>query len=57
MATTPRGMGARSRPMRSTAAADCTAGRLATSDAARVLTAALLAAFTPPGTSVPLATA
>ncbi len=39
------------------AADDCTAGRLDTGDAARVLTATLLAALTPPGTSVPLATA
>jgi TetR/AcrR family transcriptional regulator, mexCD-oprJ operon repressor len=39
------------------AADDCTAGRLDTGDAARVLTATLLAAFTPPGMSVPPATA
>jgi hypothetical protein len=39
------------------AADDCTAGRLDPGDAARILTATLLAAFTPPGTSVPVATA
>ena len=39
------------------AAEDCAAGRLDSSDAARVIAATLLAAFTPPGEPVPAADA